>query len=162
MISGSQVTKNLSPSKSPPDMRSALGLLPWVENTMQSTKSPENSGMSTALNFCRSPGCRHGFLVTITSVFLMVRPTPSPSWVIRTKHSPSLSMPDRPFLLVGSHTPKRSRDLGMRIRHRCSSRLFSIFVYSCRTKPPSVELTDSMPSIRSFSARSILSQYDKN
>lgn len=129
---------------------------------MQSTKSSANSGTSTALNFCRSPGCRQGFLVTNTSVLMTVRATPSPSWVIRIKHSPSLSLPGRPHLLVGSQTPKSRRDLGIRIRHLCSPRLFSIFAYSCRTKALNVEWIDPTPSKRSFSAKSILSQYDRN
>jgi hypothetical protein len=152
---------HLSPSRSPPDIRSALGLFPLVENTMQSMRC-SNSGISTALNFCKSPGCRHGFLVTSTSVLMTVRGVPVPSSVIRTKHSSSSSLPERPFLLRVSHTPKRRRDRGIRIRHRCSSRLLSIFAYSCLTRPLSVGWTASTPSRSSFSASSRRLQYERN
>jgi hypothetical protein len=152
---------HLSPSRSPPDIRSALGLFPLVGKTMQSTRC-ENSGISTTLNFWRSPGCRQGFLVTSTSVFIRVLASPSPSRVMRTKQSPSLIFPGLPFLLEGSQTPKSNRDFGIKILQRCSSCLLSILERSCLTRLRRVGWTDSMPSMSIFSARSSRSQNDRN
>ena len=113
----------MSPSRSPPDMRSVAGRLPRVENTMQSTRC-ESSGFSTTRNFCKSPGCKHGFRVTSTSIPLNARGMPSPSMVTLTAHSPSFKTSQ------ASQIPNNSLEFGIRIRHFCSPLLFSIVLYS--------------------------------
>ena len=141
-------------------MRSALGLRPFVMNTMQSTRCA-HPGTSTALNFCKSPGCRQGFLATSTSAYVVLRDIPVPWSVIRTKHSPSFNFPGRLFLLEGSHTPNKRRDCGMKILHRCSLYLFNILAYSALTRPWSADQTVSMPSRSNSPARSNRSQKER-
>ena len=141
-------------------MRSALGRGPHVGNTTQSTRC-ESWGTSTTLNFCRSPGCRHGFLVTNTSVLMSVLGSPSPSNVMRTKQVPGRNSPG-PSRFVGSHTPNNKRDSGIMILHRCSSLLFNILEYSSLTILLILPLTASMPSMRIFSANLDSSCRDAN
>jgi hypothetical protein len=146
-IFGTSEDSHLSPSRSPPDIKSALGLLPRVGNTIQSTKCA-NSCLSTTLNFCKSPGCRQGFLVTRTSIPFKICGRPSPSMVTLTAHSPSFK------IFQESQTPNNNLDLGIKIRHRCSSLLFNVLSYSELTRLMTVGLTDSRPSSKTFSASS--------
>jgi hypothetical protein len=115
---------------------------------MQSTKCA-SSGLSTALNFCRSPGCKQGFLVTRTSIPFRMFGCPSPSIVTLTAHSPSFRTPHE------SQTPNSNLDFGTKIRHRCSSLLFSVLSYSELTNRKTVGLTESKPSSKTSSASSV-------